>query len=76
MSLVMLFFAEAMCLIICPPYIAIKSFWGKWGLFAGPQSYILLHVMSWNAHVCKINDLSAAEIFLRSFALFDILQGM
>lgn len=72
MSSVILFFAEAMCILICPPYVTTKSFWGKGGLFAGPQSCILLHVRSWNAHVCKRNYLSAAKIFLLPFALSDI----
>lgn len=53
---VVLFFAEAMCLLVCPPYIATQLFWEEWGLFAGPQSCILLHVMSRKAHVCKISD--------------------
>lgn len=45
---------------------------GENKVFAGPQSCIFLHIMSWNVHVCKISDLSEAEIFLLPFALFDI----
>lgn len=39
-----------------PPCITMQPFWEKLGVFAGPQSCILLHSMSKNVHVFKISD--------------------